>query len=187
MELHTSTVIKDEWRLTSEALTAYDTAHKKVWKQILLKKSSSAKPMAGRALNMILRVALLFEILNCKGKPKREGTLKKPMIQLEAMEQAIRVVFFYLKAMMDMRDTTLSGGFPALQAKLVKRLGEGEMTQTEVYKFCTGHKRGIRSQDIKEIYTSLDNQQIIHTYEITQPGKKSIGMVKLWEPSDDDQ
>jgi hypothetical protein len=186
-EIHTSTVIKDEWCLTPEALTAYDKAHNKAWNKILLKKSSSAKPMAGRALNMILRVALLFEILNCKGKPKRSGTLKKPMIQLEAMEQAIRVVFFYLKAMMAMRNTTLTGGNAAIQAKLVQRLRDGEMTQTEVYKFCTGHKRTIRSQDIREIYTSLENQQIIHTYEITQPGKKPISMVKLWEPSDDEQ
>jgi hypothetical protein len=187
-EIHTSTSIQGEWRLSKEALVTYDKAYHKVWDTILLPEEDKGDSMAGRALNMIFRVALVFEILNTRGNPKREGNVgeKFPVIQQDSMEQAIRVVFFYLKGMIAMRKTTLTGGNPAIQEKLVQRLRQGEMSKTEVYQFCTSHKRGIRSADIQEIYTSLEEQQIITVYDINTPKKKPLGMVRLWEAGDDD-
>lgn len=187
-EIHSSTSIQGEWRLSKEALVAYDKAYHKVWNNILLPEEDKGDSMAGRALNMIFRVALVFEILNTRGNPKREGDIggKFPVIQLESMEQAIKVVFFYLKGMIDMRKTTLTGGNAAIQEKLVQQLRKGEMSKTEVYKFCTNHKRGIRSADIQEIYTSLEEQKIITVFDINTPKKKPLGMVRLWEAADDD-
>jgi hypothetical protein len=189
-DCHTSETIKGEWRLTEEAIAAYDKIYHKIWDKILLPEEDKGDSIAGRSLNMIFRVALLFEILNTRGNPKREGSVgeKHPVIQLKSMKQAIKLVVFYMRGMMAMRKTTLTGGNLAVQEKLLQRLRKAEMSKSEVYRFCTSHKKGIRSKDIQEIYTSLDEQQIITIYPVESKGKHGpvvTQMVRLWEAGDD--
>jgi hypothetical protein len=190
--IHQSKLIEGEWRMEIEARACYEAHHKGAWVKQFAEDDAATdsigNSIVGRALNNTMRMALVFEILNCGGVPKTEcqdGT-HYPIITLRSMKQACDLMVFFTVGINRVCRKSLAPGLIGVEASLLEKLGEGPMTGSAVYKFIVQGHRSLRAKDIKEIKESLEAQNYIVSFDADSPkGNKPTTWYRLRTADDD--